>query len=196
MEEKLTYLGVTFSKEQLKSFEELGFTKEEYGDDIFFVSPQMQHCEDNGVFDKMKYRFVITCECDSGATIDTEEENGVDADLYMAYIVPDMSLIHETKLKELQELYGWDDHTLEEVRNAMTYYDIAREYGFCLGSELIPNEGEWKYSIVDGMATATETINSLLGFYLDGQYNWCMSGWDCLELLMTDKSIEYYAKRK
>ena len=66
--DKLTYLGITFDKENLKSFEECGFTKEEYGDDIFFVSPQMQHCEDSGVFDKMKYRFVITCECDSGAT--------------------------------------------------------------------------------------------------------------------------------
>lgn len=192
--DKLTYLGITFNKENLKSFEECGFTKEEYGDDIFFVSPQMQHCEDCGVFDKMKYRFVITCECDSGATIDTEEENGVDADLYIAYIIPDMELIHDSKIKELQELYGWDDKSIEEVREALNYYDIVREYGVCLGSELIPSEGEWKYSIVDGMATAIQTINSLLGFYLDGQYNFFMSGWEWLEMAMTDKSISNYVK--
>ena len=194
--DKLTYLGITFNKENLKSFEECGFTKEEYGDDIFFVSPQMQHCEDSGVFDKMKYRFVITCECDSGATTKNEQGEEVDADFYIAYIIPDMELIHDSKIKELQELFGWDDHTLEEVREALTYYDIVREYGVCLGSELIPNEGEWKYSIVDGMATATETINSLLGFYLDGQYNWCMSGWDALEVAMTEKSVYDFIKRK
>lgn len=196
MEEKLDYLGITFDKENLKSFEELGFTKEEFGDDIFFVSPQMQHCEDCGVFDRMKYRFVITCECDSDATIDTEEENGVDADLYMAYIIPDMELIHDSKIKDLQEMYGWDDYTLEEVRNMMTYYDIAREYGFCLGSELVPSDGEWKYSVVDGFATAIQTINSLLGFYLDMQYCWALNGWNCLEIAMTDKNISDFVSKK
>jgi hypothetical protein len=193
--DKLTYLGITFDKENLKSFEECGFTKEEYGDDIFFVSPQMQHCEDSGVFDKMKYRFVITCECDSGATTKNEQGEEVDADFYIAYIIPDMELIHNSKIKELQELFGWDDHSLEEVREALTYYDIVREYGVCLGSELIPSEGEWKYSIVDGMATAIQTINSLLGFYLYGKYNYYMSGWEWLEMVMTDKSIFGYVKR-
>ena len=149
--DKLTYLGVTFDKENLKSFEECGFTKEDYGDDIFFVSPQMQHCEDCGVFDKMKYRFVITCECDSGATTKNEQGEKVDADIYITYIIPDMELIHDSKIKELQEMYGWDDHTLAEVRNELNYYDIVREYGVYLGSELIPSEREWKYSIVDGM---------------------------------------------
>lgn len=195
MEEKLTYLGITFDKENLKSFEELGFTKEEFGDDIFFVSPKMTHCEDCGVFDRMKYRFVITCECDSGAVVENEEGEEVDADFYIAYIIPDMELIHDSKFKELQELYGWDDKSIEEVREAMTYYDVVREYGVCLGSELIPSEGEWKYSIVDGMATAIQTINSLLGFYLDGQYNYYMSGWEWLEMVMTDKSIFDYVKR-
>lgn len=194
--DKLTYLGVTFDKENLKSFEECGFTKEEYGDDIFFVSPQMQHCEDCGVFDKMKYRFVITCECDSGATTKNEQGEEVDADFYIAYIIPDMELIHDSKIKELQELYGWDDKSIEEVREALNYYDIVREYGVCLGSELIPSDGEWKYSIVDGMATATETINYLLGFYLDGEYNWYMNGWDALEVAMTEKSVFDFIKRK
>jgi acetone carboxylase gamma subunit len=195
MEQKLTYLGITFDKENLKSFEECGFTKEEYGDDIFFVSPQMQHCEDCGIFDKMKYRFVITCECDTGAMVKNENGEEVDGDFYMAYIIPDMELIHDSKFKELQEFYGWDDKSLAEVKAAMTYYDLVREYGMCFGSELVPSDGEWKYSIVDGMATALQTINSLLGFYLDKQYNWCMNGWDCLELAMTDKDIIYYSKR-
>jgi len=194
--DKLTYLGITFDKENLKSFEECGFTKEDYGDDIFFVSPQMQHCEDCGVFDKMKYRFVITCECDTGAITKNEQGEEVDADFYNAYIIPDMELIHDSKIKELQELYCWDDRTLAEVRDALTYYDIVREYGFFLGGEIIPNEGEWKYSIVDGMATATETINSLLGFYLDRQYNWCMNGWNALEVAMTEKSVFDFIKRK
>ena len=194
--DKLTYLGITFDKESLKSFEECGFTKEEYGDDIFFVSPQMQHCEDSGVFDKMKYRFVITCECDSGATTKNEQGEEVDADFYIAYIIPDMELIHDSKIKELQELYGWDDKSIEEVREALNYYDIVREYGVCLGSELIPSDGECKYSIVDGMATATETINALLGFYLDRQYNWCMNGWNALEVAMTEKSVFDFIKRK
>ena len=194
--DKLTYLGITFDKENLKSFEECGFTKEDYGDDIFFVSPQMQHCEDSGVFDKMKYRFVITCECDSGATTKNEQGEEVDADFYIAYIIPDMELIHDSKIKELQEMFGLDDHTNKEVREALTYYDVVREYGVCLGSEIIPNEGEWKYGIVDGMATATETINALLGFYLDRQYNWCMNGWNALEVAMTEKSVFDFIKRK
>ena len=139
MEEQLTYLGITFDKESLKTFEELGFIKEEFGDDIFFVSPKMTHSLP--VYGKNYYKPYI---------FSTTNEDGeeVDADFYIAYIIPDMELIHDSKFKELQGLYGWDDKSIEEVREAMTYYDVVREYGVCLGSELIPSEGEWKYSIV------------------------------------------------
>lgn len=195
MGEKLTYLGITFNKDDLKTFEELGFVKEENGDDISFISPQYEHGNDMGVFNNMKYRFVITCECDSGATIKNEQGEEVDADFYIAYIIPDMELIHDSKIKELQELFGWDDHTLEEVRETLTYYDVVREYGVCLGSNLIPTS-EWNYDIINGMATAIQIINSVKGFFLDTQYNWLMNGWDMLEFAMTSKTIEDFNRHK
>ena len=196
--EKLEFLGIEFNKDQLVNWRE-HFDIVDDCDDLRLISKNVyEHCEDEGVFNKFKYRFVIVVfGPDNGMTIDDEIEGKVDAELYAAYIVPEMSYIHDSKVKSLQECYGLDDRTLEEVRNCLSEADFAQEgYGVCLGEQLIKATDKWNDDILNGFATALETVNSLLGFYLDRQVNLVgMTGWNFLEMALSEKDITHFLCR-
>ena len=196
--ENVEFLGIEFSKDQLVNWRE-HFDVIDDCDDLRLVSKKVyEHGEDNGVFNNMKYRYVIVVDGpDHEMTIDDEEEGQVEAELYACYLVPDMDYIHESKVKCLQELYGLDHLTLDEVKNCLTLADFANEgYGVCLGSELVKATDKWNDDILNGFATALNTVNSMRGFYLDRYVNMMgMTGWDFLEITMSEKDLRDFVCR-
>lgn len=193
--ENVEYLGIEFSKNKLVDWHEK-FDVIDDCDDLRLVSKQVyEHGEDNGVFNNMKYRFVIVVYGpDNGMTIDNKDGNKVDAECYAAYIIPDMDCIHESKVKSLQRLYGLDYLTLDEVKQCLSVADFAQEgYGVSLGEELVEAHEQWNDEVLNGFATAIETINSIRGFYLDSYVNRIgMTGWNFLEMAMSEKNISNF----
>lgn len=93
--------------------------------------------------------------------------------------------------------YGLDHLTIDEVKNCLSVADFAQEgYGVSLGEEIVEAHEQWNENILNGFATAIETINSLRGFYLDRPVNRLgMTGWDFLEMAMSDKEISNFVCR-
>lgn len=191
--EELEFLGVGFSKDQLINWRNK-FDVLKEGDDLCLVSKKVfEHGEDVGVFNNFKYRYVIMVYgADYGLTVESEESpERVAAECYGAYIVPEMEFIHESKIESLQGLYGLDHLTIDEVKKALSLADLAQEgYSVCLGEEIVEAKEEWNEDILNGFATALETVDYLLGFYLDQPFNMMgMTGWDFLEMAMSEKDI-------
>lgn len=196
--ENVEFLDIEFSKDQLVNWREHFDILQEY-DDLHLVSKKVyEHGEDNGVFNNFKYRFVIVVSGpDHGLTVEDEEEGTVEGELYSCYLMPDMDYIHESKVKSLQECYGLEHLTLDEVKKSLTIADFAVEgYGVCLGEELVKATDKWNDDILNGFATALETVNAMRGFYLDRYVNMVgMTGWDFLEIAMTEKEISNFLCR-
>lgn len=197
--ENVEFLGIEFSKDQLVNWRE-HFDVIDDCDDLRLVSKKVyEHGEDNGVFNNMKYRYVIVVYGPDNGMTTTNEETGeeVDAECYAAYLVPDMDCIHESKVKSLQQCYGLDHLTLDEVKKCLSVADFAQEgYGVSLGEEIVEAKDQWNDDILNGFATAIDTINSLRGFYLDRYVNRIgMTGWDFLEMAMSEKEISNFVCR-
>lgn len=196
---KLEFLGVEFDKDQLLNWRE-HFDVIEDCDNLRLVSKKtFEHGEDNGVFNNFKYRFVIIVfGADYGLTVEDEKTGETkEAECYSAYLVPDMDYIHDSKVKSLQGLFGLDDMPLSEVRKGLSVADFAEEgYGVCLGEDIVEAKKNWNKRILNGYTTALETINSMRGFYLDQYVNRIgMTGWDFLEIAMSDKEISNFVCR-
>lgn len=193
--ENVEFLGIKFSNNQLVDWHEKFDVVDDF-DNLCLVSKQVyEHGEDDGVFNRMKYRYVIIVYGpDDGLTIKNEEGEEVDAECYAAYLVPDMDCIHESKVKSLQQCYGLDHLTLDEVKKCLSVADFAQEgYGVSLGEEIVEAKEQWNDDILNIFATAIDTINSLRGFYLDRYVNGIdMTGWDFLEIAMSEKEISNF----
>lgn len=192
-------LGITFSKENMVNWKDK--YKQVRNDDVLQLKGEIrEHGEDDGVFNNMKYRYVILVDGeDCGVT--THDENGkeVPAELYVAYLVPTIDSVPDSKIKDMMETYGWDEYmTIEQARADFNECDLAQEgYAVSLGSVIIPAKNKWDDDVLNGMATAIESIDALRGFYLDKVINGMgMNGWDFLEFSLTDSELSDFFKFK
>lgn len=200
MENELEFLGVAFSEDKLIDWHK-NFDVIEDCDDLRLVSKKVyKHGEDNGVFNNMKYRYVIIVFGPDNGMTTTNEKTGevVDAECYAAYIVPDVNCIHESKVESLKKCYGLDHLTIDEARKCLSPADFAQEgYGVSLGEKIVEAQEQWNDNILNGFATAIETIDSLRGFYLDRYVNRLgMTGWNFLEMALSEKEIFDFVCRK
>ena len=196
MEEK-TYLGITYQAKIEVNVDEL-YDKFD-GNELVFVSKETySQGEDNPPFDGMTYKLVILCEADTGMTTKDKDGKEVDADYYSAYIIPTKDKISDSVIESMKDSYGWDWMSVEDARKEFNEIDFAREgYGAFIGDFAKPSEGSFDMDVVNGFATALETINSLRGFYLDRPINGIgMNGWDFLEIAMTDKTFADFVREK
>lgn len=190
------YLGITLSKDNLIDFRE-DFDVKEWGDSLKLISKKVyEQGEDIEPFNNMKYRYVIIGEgADYGYTITDENGEEVEADYYSAYLVPCIEFIDDSKVLEVATLYGLEDNPIEELRKELTEVDFAQEgYGIYLGSISIKSrtwedEDIWNKDVLNGFATAIQSINSYRGFYLDRKVNCFMNGWNMLEFCLTPKTM-------
>lgn len=189
-------LGITFSEENM--IEWRGNYKVVRNDDVLHLKGKIrEHGEDSGIFNNMKYRYVILVEGeDCGLTTHDKDNNEVPAELYSAYLVPTIESVPDSKIESMKETYGWDDMTTAKARAEFDECDLANEgYAVNLGSIIIPAKDKWDDSVLNGMATALETIDAMRGFYLDRVINGVgMRGWDFLEFALTDKEFSDFFK--
>lgn len=184
-------LGVTFSKENMVDWHD-HYKKVRDDNTLQLKGKIREHGEDKGIFNKMRYRYVILVDGeDCGLTTHDENNNEVPAELYSAYLVPTIDSVPDSKIESMKDTYGWDDMTIEKARANFDECDLAQEgYGVNLGSIIIPAKDKWDDDVLNGMATAIESIDSLRGFYLDRVINGVgMNGWDFLEFALTDKEF-------
>ena len=194
MENERTYLGITYQAENEVNVNDL-YNEVGNGDNRIYISKEtFKHGEDNEPFNNMTYKLVILCQTDSGLEIKNENGEDVYADYYTAYLVPTTNLIHESKVRALMDCYGWENETIENALKEFDEGDFANEgYGVLLGDYAEETQDEFNMGVINGFATALETINSMRGFYLDRVMNGIgMTGWDFLEMTLTDKSFADY----
>lgn len=184
-------LGITFSKDNMLDWSE--HYKKVRCDNVLHLKGKIrEHGEDKGVFNNMRYCYVILVDGeDCGLTTTDENGNEVPAELYCAYLVPTIDSVPDSKIESMKDTYGWDDMTIDEARANFDECDLAQEgYAVSIGSVIIPAKDKWDDDVLNGMATAIETIDSMRGFYLDRVINGVgMKGWDFLEFALTDKEF-------
>lgn len=191
------FLGIGFNKEHMQNWKDK-FDVIEYGDSLALVSKeQFNHGEDEGFMNGLKYRYVVIGEnVDYGMTVKDENGEEVPADYYALYLEPEIDQVADNTIQAVAELYGLEDRPMEELRQEITDVDLAKEgYGVFLGSinrkSLTYEDGEiWDSETLNGFATVMGMIDSLRGFYLDRPQNrFGMTGWDWLEMTVTDKQF-------
>lgn len=188
----VTYLGITFEKASQKSWKEM-FEDVDHWDTLRLITKQQYfHGVDEEPFDELWYRYVIIGQSGSETGFEMVNEDGdkVEADIYSVYLVPTLPCIPDSKILEVGRTFGLDYQTVDQMRESMSEVDIA-EYGLgvFLGDVVRPAADHWDDDVLDGIATAVQSIDSLRGFYLDRQMNGIgMTGWDFLTMTITDKS--------
>lgn len=190
----VTLLGVTFSRDDLKSWKNF-FEEVEFGDRIRLVSKEIfeQDPDDNEPFGGMKYRYVVLGETGSetGYTIRKEDGEEVDADYYSLYLVPVVACVPDSKIKDVASTFGFEDEPVEKLRTMLTEVDLV-EYGLgvFLGEYDKESSDQWDEDALNGFATIVPSIDFMRGFWLDRPMNAVgMTGWDFLEMSLTEKSF-------
>ena len=188
----MTIAGITFSKDAMKDWRE---NFEEYRRDdceVALVSKKVyiQGEDDNEPFNRLKYRYVIKGV--SGNEYGYEKEPGVPGDYYQAYLVPTPDCLAPSELKSVLSFVG-----LEDEPDLLNVVDIVEYgHGVCLGSEVIEAKDEWDEELLNGFATALETIDAMRGFYLDRRMNGLgMTGGNFLEMALEGKGFNDFMAR-
>lgn len=197
------YLGIVFNREQMINWAD-DFDKVRWDDELQLVSKEVfDQGEDEGVFNHLKYRYVILgYGADYGYTYTSEEGIEVDADHYEVFLVPEIDQVADSVILSVAEIYGMEDRPVEELRKELTVCDLAEEgFGVFLGSLDCPtltyeDEDIWGHEILNGFATAIRTIDGLRGFILDRPQNGMgQTGWDVLEGTITGKTLKDWLAR-
>ena len=207
MENKLTFLGVTFNGGQLANYKDF-FKVVEDCDNLKLLSKETFTMpeEEDSIFSNLTYKFVILGKgADAGVETTNEKGESVPADSYLVYLVPTIDKVSDSVILSHGRFYGWDDKSADELRKEFDETDLADAgYGVFLGDfaeEAVDWSAQedmgwkipWNPNILNGVTTALPFVNSMLGFYLDKPLNRVgMDGWDFLEMCLTEKTFKDY----
>lgn len=209
-QDSITLCHVTMPKDDLINWRDY-FKVMDSADRLRLISKEtFDHGKDDEPFNNMKYKFVLMGDgTDFGVTIEDENGKQVEADYYSLHLIPAIECVDDSVLKEMGSFYGLDDMSIDELRKELNECDLANEgYGVPLGSEAVKactyKDKErcgwsipWDEGLINAFATAANVINGIKGFWLDRPLNGAgMTGWDFLEMALTDKSFNDFSLRR
>jgi hypothetical protein len=164
--EKIKVFDITGNK-TIQSWEEKFDCIYDEDDNALFISKEEFISDQDPDIKDYHYRYAIDCS--------TLWERGKCTWYYVLRLVVCPQSLDKEYLSKVAECSGMED-------SEVTIQDILAYGGGDVNFGCETTEGEEiDYNIVTNIANVFKTMNSLKGFYLDRNWNYCLIGWDVIK---------------